>query len=144
MVLMIMPLPEWVIWLRPQWVLMVLLFWVLSAPNLVGLLAAFFVGLFMDLLTASSFGEHALIYTIVCYFAAKYVTRIQQYMLIQKMFVIFILIFLAQLIEYWLQGLFGSHLSDWRYWLSSVSSAILWPWIYMLLSDIQRRFKIQV
>ena len=143
MILMIMPLPEWAIWWRPQWVLMVLIFWILATPNLVGLFSAFFVGLFVDLLTASSFGEHALIYTVVCYFVAKYATRIQVYMLFQKTLVVFLLIFLAQLMEYWLQGLFGLHVSDWGYWLSSISSAVLWPWVYLLLKDTQRRFRIR-
>lgn len=142
MVLMIIPLPASVVWLRPQWVLMVLIFWTFTLPDRVGLLVAFVVGLLVDLLMASKLGEHALVYTIVCYFVVSYATRIQLYLLIQKTLVVFLLVIIAQLIEYWLQGLFGLHLSDWRYWLSSVSSAILWPWVYMLLSDVKRRFKI--
>lgn len=48
MVLMILPLPDWVQIYRPNWVALVLIYWSMALPKRVGLWFAFFSGIILD------------------------------------------------------------------------------------------------
>ena len=142
MMLLIMPLPDWVVWYRPQWVLLVLVFWALTLPSRVGLLAAFIAGLFVDLLTASLFGLHALFYVIIIYLVAKLQSRFYTAPVLQQTFLVFLLMMIYQLLQFWVEGMLGHVPSSWHYWLMPVVSMLFWPWIYILLRDFARRYQI--
>jgi rod shape-determining protein MreD len=65
--LVIFPLPASIAFLRPDFVLLVLTYWVVNLPNRAGVVMAFIVGIFYDLLAGSLFGVMGLTMSIVAF-----------------------------------------------------------------------------
>src|SRR3990167_6870506 len=84
MMLAILPLPPWIVWFRPSWTLMILLFWLIAMPYRVGIIIAFIVGLFLDLLTGTILGQHALVLTIIAYLVVRLHTQVRSLPLWQQ------------------------------------------------------------
>ena len=142
LVLTLLPMPDWTIWLRPAWVLMVLIYWAMTAPQYVNVGTAWVVGLFVDLLMGSVLGEHALAYTIIIYFIIRMHLRLSMYPLIQQGFSILFFVMLYQFILYCVQGFVGDLPASHLYWMSSITSMLLWPWLFVLLRDCRRWFNV--
>jgi rod shape-determining protein MreD len=136
-ILALLPMPDWTMWLRPAWVLLVLIYWTMMTPSLVSVGVAWSMGLIMDLLNGTVFGEHALAYTIVIYLVNRLHMRLRMYPLLQQGFSIFIFVLLYQFILYCIQGFLGELPITHLYWLSSVTSMLLWPWLYVLMRDVR-------
>jgi rod shape-determining protein MreD len=60
MLLTIIPIPDALRVLRPDWVALTLIFWCLALPYRIGVVSGFFAGLFLDVLTGTLLGQHAL------------------------------------------------------------------------------------
>lgn len=142
LVLALLPMPDWTIWLRPAWVLMVLIYWAMMVPMRVSVGLAWFMGLIVDLLNGTLLGEHALAYTIVIYFVTRLYLRLRMSPILQQGISILVFVFMYQFILYCIQGFIGELPPSYLYWLSSVTSMLLWPWLFVLLRDCQRRFKV--
>ena len=52
MMLIVLPLPRWIIWFRPEWVFMVLIFWMIAVPDRIGIGIAWMIGLLLLLVAA--------------------------------------------------------------------------------------------
>ena len=140
--LTIIPLPHWAIWFRPNWVVLVLVFYCFVDAKYVGLMLAFVVGLILDTLTGTLLGQHALALVVVAYFVMHFRHRLQLYRFWQQWLLLLLLIFCYQAILFWVQGLIGQ-LPDVRfYFLSSITSAVLWPWVSIILRDLSLRYKL--
>jgi len=142
MILTILPLPQWAVWARPEWVFIILIFWVISAPWRVGIVAAFIVGLVMDLLTGTLLGQHALAFLVVAFLLVKFHPQLKSFPLWQQLGMIFILTLLELALQYWVMGLSGTTTKHWGYWLPALTSTIIWPWFCVLLRNRQDSVKI--
>jgi rod shape-determining protein MreD len=142
LILMLLPMPEWTVWIRPAWVLLVLIYWSITVPHQVGVLVAWGVGILMDLLTGTLLGEHALALTVVIYFISRIYMRLRMYHLLQQGLSVFIFVLLYQFIIYCIQGFIGELPRSHLYWLSSITSMLLWPWLFVLMRDCRRWFKV--
>ena len=142
LVLMVLPMPDWTIWLRPAWVLMVLIYWAMTTPYRVSVGVAWMTGLFVDLLNGTLLGEHALALTIVIYFVSRMHLRLRIYPLMQQGICVLFFVLLYQFILYCIQGFLGSLPQSQLYWLSSVTSMLLWPWFFVVMRDFRRWFKV--
>lgn len=142
LVLAMLPMPDWTIWLRPAWVLLVLIYWAMNVPYRVSVGTAFLIGLLVDLLNGTLLGEHALAFTTVIYIVNRLHIRLRMYPIIQQGFSIFFFVLLYQFILYCCQGFIGKLPTSHLYWLSSVTSMLLWPWLFVLMSDFRRWFKV--
>ena len=142
LILALLPMPDWTIWLRPAWVLMVLIYWAMTTPYRVSVGAAWFTGLIVDLLNGTLLGEHALAYMIVIYFVSRMHLRLRIYPIMQQGFCVLLFILLYQFIIYCIQGFLGALPSSQLYWLSSVTSMLLWPWFFVVMRDFRRWFKV--
>jgi len=131
--LTLLPMPNWAVWLRPAWVLMVLIFWVMAAPDQVSVGAAWIAGIILDILLGSLLGEHALALTIVTFIVVRMYSRLRMFPLLQQGLSIFLLVLLYQFILFCIQGFIGSSPNSWLYWSSSLTSMLLWPWVYSIL-----------
>lgn len=136
--LSMLPMPDWTVWLRPAWVLLVLIYWTMTVPHRVNVGVAWFVGLVIDLMSGTLLGEHALAFTIVIYLVSGVQLRLRMYPLMQQTLTVFFFVFLYQLIIYLIQGFIGQLPESQLYWLSSVTSMLLWPWLFILLRDYRR------
>lgn len=141
LILMMIPMPDWTVWLRPAWVLLVLIYWTIENPYAVNVGIAWCVGIMVDVLNGTLLGEHALALTIVIYIIARMQARLRMFSLLQQGLIVFFLVLLYQFIIYCIQGFIGDAPHGWLYWTSSFTSMLLWPWIYSILRDRRHRFK---
>lgn len=141
-ILAVLPMPEWTVWLRPAWVLLVLIYWAMVVPTKVSVGVAWTTGLVMDLMCGTLLGEHALGFTVVIYFVSRMHIRLRMYPMLQQGFSVFAFVILYQFIIYCIQGFIGELPSSRLYWTSSVTSMLLWPWLFVLMRDCRRWFKV--
>ncbi len=142
LLLAIVPLPDWLTSLRPEWTVLTILYWSIALPQRVGVGIAWIVGLLLDVLSGTLLGQRALSLAVVSYIAIRIHQRIRNYPLIQQALVILVLVALYQLLNLWFDGIIGHPAKGWSYWLPSLTSMILWPWVFLLLRRVRRRYKV--
>lgn len=139
--LTLLPMPVWTVWLRPVWVLMVLIYWTMMMPYRVNVGTAWIMGLLLDVLNGTLLGEHALALTVVIYFVSKMHSQLRMYPILQQSFWVLLFVLLYQFALFCVQGFLGELPKTWLYWSTSLTSMLLWPWIFVILRDYRRRFK---
>ena len=142
LILTLLPMPDWTIWVRPAWILMVLIYWSMMVPYRFGVGAAWVIGLIIDLLTGTLLGEHALAFAVVIYLVARMHMRLRMYHILQQGLSILFFVLLYQFILYCVQGFIGELPRSHLYWLASISSMLLWPWLFILMQDYRRWLKV--
>ena len=142
--LTIMPLPEGIQEFRPDWVTLVLIYWAMALPSRTGVTVAFLAGLMLDVTHGAILGQHALGLTVVIYIVHLQHQRMRVASLIQQAIVIFFLLLLKQLIVLWVSGIVGRAPDTWLYFMPSLVGALLWPWLYIVLRDLRRKFGYRV
>jgi rod shape-determining protein MreD len=140
LMLAMMPLPDWAIEFRPDWVTLVLIYWAMAVPSMIGITVAWFAGLLLDVSYGSLMGQHAIGMVLVIYVILLQHQRLRVASLLQQAIVIFFLLLLKQLIELWVDGMSGRAPDSWYYFMPTVTSTVLWPWTYLILRDLRRKF----
>jgi rod shape-determining protein MreD len=135
LILTLVPLPDWTVWLRPAWILLVLIYWTMTTPYKVGIGFAWIVGLIVDLITGTLLGEHALAYVVVIYFVSRIHIRLRMSPLLQQGFSILIFVAMYQFILFCIQGFIGDLPASPLFWLSALTSMLIWPWACVLMRD---------
>ena len=143
LLLTILPLPIWARWLRPLWLLLVVSYWAIALEDKVSVGIAFVVGISLDILGGSLFGEHALLMVFCVFVMIKLRRQIRFFPIWQQSIILFILALFYQLGIFIIQSLVHEQPSSLLFWLPSITTAILWPWIFILLRDVRRRFNVQ-
>jgi rod shape-determining protein MreD len=138
--LAIMPLPAWAIELRPDWVTLALIYWAMALPERIGVTIAWLAGLMLDVAHGSVMGQHALGLVIVIWVINMQYQRLRVASLLQQAIVVFFLLFLNQLLVLWVSGIMGKAPDSWLYFMPSLTGALLWPWIFIILRDLRRKF----
>lgn len=141
LVLSLLPIPAWFEDARPEWVALVLIFWVIAMPQRINVGVAWLIGLLLDGFNDTLMGEHALALAVVAFVASKMSRRMRVLSQWQQMLSILLLILLYHIILFWVQGMIGEPEPLNWFWLSAISSAVLWPWVYMLLKDYRSQFR---
>ncbi|MES0326763.1 MAG: rod shape-determining protein MreD [Gammaproteobacteria bacterium] len=139
-ILSMMPLPDWAQAFRPDWVTLVLIYWVMALPANIGVTIAWCVGLMLDVSHGALLGQHALGLVLVIYVVHSQHQRLRVASLVQQAIVIFILLLMKQAIVLWVSGIMGHPPDSWLYFMSSLTGALFWPWIYIILRDLRRKF----
>lgn len=101
------------------------------------------VGIAVDVLTGTLLGQHALGFSIVAYAATKLHLRVRVFPLWQQSLVVLLLLLSEHLIALWVIGATHKQPPGLVYWVVPPLGALLWPWLFLLLSDIRRRFRVQ-
>ncbi len=135
---MIIPINPALKWLRPDLVTLLIIYWVANAPSQIGVIFAFMIGILFDLLTGMLVGSMGLTLAIVAYFTINLRLRLRIYRFWQKLIIIMLLVACSQLIRLWIQMLIGHPPASFMYWLSSVSSALIWPVLCTVLDSTYR------
>lgn len=136
-----MPLPKFLHWLWPQWLLLVMMFWIINLPDRIGFGTAFGIGLLLDTLSGSMLGEHSLALIIITYFLIKFNNKIAFSRISAQSIIIFILVFLYQALLYWIHGMIKNLPATPTYWLSSITTALIWPSVALLLSKYAKPYR---
>ncbi|OGT46300.1 MAG: rod shape-determining protein MreD [Gammaproteobacteria bacterium RIFCSPHIGHO2_12_FULL_41_20] len=141
-ILTILPMPDWLGWLRPTWVLMLLIYWIAELPYRINMGVAWVVGFVVDLLNGSVLGEHALAYVIIAYGVIKISHQFRMYPMLQQSLSVFVFILIYQGILYFIQGFVNALPQNGLYWFSPVTSMVFWPWVVVILHDYRYRLRI--
>ena len=137
-----LPMPESAATWRPAWVALVLVYWCMAVPERVGVAAGWTAGLFLDVMTGTLLGQHALGLSIVAYVAHRTHRRVRVLPLWRQGITIFVLVFLYQALVLWSNGIRGIPVMAPAYWTSPLVSMLLWPWIFVVLRVIRRRYAV--
>ena len=142
MMLTILPLPVWALWLQPAWVFMVLLFWMMTIPHRVSIGTAFTSGFLLDLLTGTTIGQHALLFTVIAYFFFRFQSIIHSLPSWQQTILVLISTVIYLALQYWIMAMTNTSPITAKYWLPILSTTFLWPWVRFLLQDYYHRFRL--
>ncbi len=142
LVLTVMPLPDWTRDFRPQWVTLMLIYWCMALPQRVGVGTAWTLGVFEDVLTGTLLGQHALGLSVTAFLTLRLHQRIRIFPLWQQSLSVFVLLLVEHLLSLWVIGATGQPTPSLWYWMPALVGAFLWPWFYIVLRDVRRRFKV--
>ena len=110
-----------------------MIFWLMTAPHRVGIIHAWIVGLFMDLLTGTMLGQQALIFCITAYLVLKFQQRLIYMPVLQQTAFVLLLMLFDLIIERCLLMIFQQTTGYWLFWLPALTTAVIWPWLSGLL-----------
>jgi len=123
----------------PDFVALVLAFWCVRQPRLVGLGAAWFLGLATDVGNGVLLGQHALAYSLLAFAAITLSRRILWFSLWgQSLHVAAILLF-AQAVGLAVRLATGADFPGWSIAVGPLVGAALWPVVSVLLLLPQQR-----
>lgn len=142
--LTIMPLPDWAVEFRPDWVTLVLIYWAMALPTAIGVTVAWLFGILLDVSTGAILGQHALGLVLAIYIVHVQHQRLRVASLLQQSIVVLFLLLLKQLIVLWVDGIVGHAPDTWLFFLQSLIGAVIWPWIYIVMRDLRRKFGYRV
>ena len=141
--LMLVPLPDWSEAWRPEWVTMVLIYWVIALPHRVGLVSAWILGFFMDVLEGTLLGLNAIALALVAYLALSLYQRLRMFTPLQQSSTVLILVGIHQLLLFWVLTITGqSTAPNLMFLISALSSAIVWPFVFVTLRYLRRNFRV--
>lgn len=142
-ILGIVPMPVWLELWRPEWVALVLMYWVIALPHKVGLMTAWLVGFFIDVLEGSLLGLNALALTLIAYVALNLYQRLRMFTPLQQSTTILMLIGVQQLLIFWVLTATGQNTpKNLTFVISALSSALIWPVIFPLLRYWRRSWQV--
>lgn len=142
LLLNIIPLPFWVDRFRPDWVCLVLIYWCMALPRRVGVGSGWLMGLFLDAAQGTLLGQHALALAVVAFLSVKVHRRVRVLPLWQQAFVVMAFSAINQFLVFWTNGIIGYPPEDFWYLGPAVGAMLLWPWVFMMLRDLRRRFQV--
>ncbi|MGQ0529181.1 MAG: rod shape-determining protein MreD [Panacagrimonas sp.] len=139
LLLQLVAMPDVIAAARPLWLPLLLVYWALAEPRVPSLIAAFALGIVMDVLQNTVLGQHAAGFVLLVYFMAR-------------MRGVFILFPLWQstvaLIPAWLGYCLlmavidemSRHRADlWLRWLPALSTTLFWPLVHTVMNGGSRR-----
>ena len=137
-----MPVPEWAANWRPDWVAMVLIYWCMALPDRVGIGIAWVLGLLLDVQQGTILGQHALGLSLIAYLTLISHQRLRVFPLMQQAMIVCVYLLLFQLLILWIRGLIGVPPEHWTFWMPAFTSMLLWPWLFIVLRDIRRKYHV--
>ena len=124
--------------LVPDFVALVLAFWCVRQPRLVGLGAAWLLGLLTDVGNGVLLGQHALAYSLLAFAAITLSRRILWFPLWGQALHVAALLLFAQGVSALVRLAVGAEFPGWPIAVGPLIGALLWPVVSMLLLLPQR------
>jgi len=133
LLLNLLPLKGIALTLWPDFVALVVLYWCINQPQRVGMSTAFSMGLLMDIGNASTFGQHALAYSIIAFAALVFHRRLRVFGFLKQAPQIGLMLLIGQSVLLLTGLLDGSHFPGWGFFFASATGILLWPLLSSLL-----------
>lgn len=134
LMLNLLPLTGWVLALRPDFVAVALLYWAIHQPRKIGFLAAWLLGLAIDVADGSLFGQHALAYSAMMFAGIALHRRVSMFELRHQVLHVVVILALMQFIVLAVRLVAGGELPGWWFFLPSLTGALLWPVIHIVFT----------
>lgn len=136
------PLPDWAAAWRPVWVAMVLIYWCMALPDRIGIGTAWFIGLLLDVQQGALLGQNALGMSIIAFITLAAYRRVRVFSLVKQALVVCSILFAYLFIMLWIQTMIGYPPKHWSFWMPVVTSMVLWPWLFIILRDLRRKYRV--
>lgn len=144
MVLMLIPLPHVLDPFKPYWPALVLLYWAMeSGDQRVTLGLAFVLGICADLLNGVLLGEQALRLCVLAFIALRFRSRLRFFPMWQQTLAVLALLLNDRFLLLIVRAFAGEAAPPALWWASPFVSALLWPFLFLLLDDLRMRLRIQ-
>jgi len=140
MLMNVLPLPQVINDFKPDWVALVLVYWVMAVPNRVGVFSGWIVGLFVDVLSGTLFGIHAMTFALIAYLIQMTFHRLRLFPRWKQSINIAVVIGIQMLLALILRSLVQPVSASFIYWMPLVGALLFWPWVFVILRDVRRRF----
>ena len=139
----IIPMGDWLAYVRPDWVFLLVMFWTFAMPSRFGIWFAFLVGALIDIVGGSLLGMHSLALVLVVFLQMILHRQLKAFSGFQQFIFVFIFSFLYLLILKITESFFAESISRGvAYWLPSFINALIWPWFYIVMDSLRTRFNI--
>lgn len=135
----VIPYPEWAKWAHPDWVTLALFYWCLALPHRVGVGYGWSLGLLLDVMQFTLFGQHAIGKALIALLVVYAYPRLRRYHIGQQCVVILLLASVDIGIVVWVQHIALGLQIHAQFWWAALSTALLWPVAYLLLRKLHRR-----
>ena len=123
----------------PQWMLLVVLYWYIQAPERVGLVTAWFMGILLDISTGALLGSNALLFTLAAALTLSLQRLLKPTSLMQQALYISGLSIIYLLVEIWIRGGLPASIETWQYLIRAISNLAAWPILVVLIDWLHRR-----
>lgn len=123
----------------PDLMAVVLVFWSVHQPNRIGMGAAFFMGLLVDVQQSAMLGQHALSYTLLSFIALVMHRRLVWYSVFSQAFQILPLFAIAHAFSLFVRLIAGGVFPGYMAAIAPIIEMAMWPIISALLLAPQRR-----
>lgn len=136
LLLMLLPLPNWMAMARPLFYPAAILFWAFNEPRRFGIITAWLCGLPLDVLSNSLLGQHGLALALAAYVVLKLRDVLLALPVWQQGLLLLPILALYEFTLFWIDGINGRIMDPlWR-WLPVLTTTAIWP----LWHNLQERF----
>ena len=132
--------PDWLALLRPGWIVLVVFFWVMRVPHRIGLISAWILGLFADVVYGDPLGLNGLALASITYVTWRFHERLQMYSVLQQAAVVGVLVLVSESARRLVHGQLEPWL--WATLLPVLTSMALWPLLQYLLGNLTQRIRV--
>ena len=134
--LMMLPLG----YIAPEWILLMNIYWAIALPSNTKMLLAFVSGFFVDIVLGQPLGISSLSYVIFIYIILSLYNSLRYMTVPQQMIVLFLLLIVKQHFYIWTFYMFGLNIDYLTLIISTLTTAVLWPFIYFSLRFARRKW----
>lgn len=142
LLLSVAPMPEFMQVGRPLWVGLLIAYWSLAAPQRIGMTRVWLLGLAADVLYGTPLGQNALVLALVTFMLMSLYQRLRFFRVWQQGLVLLVVFGLAQLVQLWFNTLTGNRPPSLLFLFPALVSALLWPWVYVIMRWFSRRLHV--
>ena len=134
--LMMLPLG----YIAPEWILLINIYWAVALPSNTKMLLAFVSGFFVDIVLGQPLGISSLSYVIFIYVILSLYNSLRYMTVPQQMVMLFLLLIVKQHFYIWTFYMFGLDIDYQTLIISTLTTAVLWPFIYFSLRFARRKW----
>jgi len=134
--LMMLPLG----YIAPEWILLINIYWAVALPSNTKMLLAFVSGFFVDIVLGQPLGISSLSYVIFIYVILSLYNSLRYMTVPQQMIMLFLLLIVKQHFYIWTFYMFGLDIDYQTLIISTLTTAVLWPFIYFSLRFARRKW----
>jgi rod shape-determining protein MreD len=139
LMLMVVPLPDWLVAFRPDWLTLTLIYWAMILPRTWSVGSAWLIGLVLDVTQGTLLGQHALALCVVVFVTVRLHLLMRVFPMSQLTATVFSLLALYQFILFWINGVAGVDAPSIAYWGPVISGTLLWPVVTLILNGAHRQ-----
>ncbi len=143
LLLVIVPLPDWLDYVRPLFPLLVVVYWAVALPERYGIWTGWLTGLLLDVLRSTPLGAHALVLAVAGFAASRLSSRMKVYPMAQQMLAVGVVAGMSAMLLRVVGNLAGTSTGGlFVTLLPVVATALVWPWAQGFLDRLRRSYNV--